>query len=156
MALGVIITILLLGLLLIFLEIFFIPGTTLFGMLGGVAVIVGVALMYAYYGRNYGNVSLAFSAVSIVMLVIAGFKLIDSNKLAMKGEITGKVNELQPHTYNVGDTGITVTDLRPNGKAVINEIKIEVYSSGDFISRDAQIQISKITNDKIFVKQLNE
>lgn len=155
MALGVIITILLVGLLLIFLEIFFIPGTTLFGVLGGVAVVLGVVLMYAYYGRNYGNVSLAFSAVAVVLSVIAGFKLIDSNKLAMKAEIKGKVNELESHLFNLGDTGVTVTDLRPNGKAMINTTKVDVYSSGDFINRDTPIEISKITNDKIFVKQLN-
>lgn len=154
MALGLIVAILIIGLLLIFLEIFFIPGTTVFGIAGGVIVVLGIGMMYAYYGKQYGNITLMVSAVAVVAAIVAGFKVIDSNTLAMKGEINSKVNQLETKGAVVGDKGIAVTDLRPNGKAVFNDRKVDVYSNGDFIPRDASLEIIKITNEKIFVTLL--
>ncbi|MBL0308324.1 MAG: hypothetical protein IPP77_01065 [Bacteroidetes bacterium] len=155
MALWVILAIILLGLVLIFLEIFLIPGTTLFGILGGVAVIVGVILIYTNYGSKWGNISVLVSVVFVAAAIFGGFKLIESNKMAMKAEITGKVNELNQNEFQLGEKGTTVSELRPNGKAVINGNKTEVYSLGDYIARGTEIEITKITHDKIFVKPLN-
>lgn len=154
MALGIIITIILVGLLLIFLEIFFIPGTTMFGILGGVAMLIGVVLMYSYFGRTYGNITLGISSVAVLVALVVGFKVIESNKLAMKAEITGKVNQLEVPALNVGDKGVTITELRPNGKANFNGTKTEVYSNGEYIARDTGIEIVKITRDKIFIQPL--
>ena len=154
MALGFITAIILVGLLLIFLEIFFIPGTTMFGILGGVAMLIGIVLMYSYYGATYGNVTLGISSVAVVVAIVLGFRVIESNKLAMKAEITGKVNELEATALNVGDKGVTVTELRPNGKANFNGTKTEVYSNGEYIARDTEIEIAKITRDKVFIQPL--
>jgi membrane-bound ClpP family serine protease len=154
MALGFIIAIILVGLLLIFLEIFFIPGTTLFGILGGVAMLIGIVLMYSYYGNTYGNITLGTSSVAVLVAIVLGFKVIESNKLAMKAEITGKVNELETSALSVGDRGVAVTELRPNGKANFKGTKTEVFSSGEYIARDTEIEIVKITRDKIYIQPL--
>lgn len=145
--------IILLGLALVFLEIFFIPGTTLFGVAGGVALVIGVSLVYVYFGTDWGHRILLGSLVAVVVAILLGFRVIQSNKLAMKAEVSGRVNEL--HTsLQTGDIGITTTVLRPNGKANFNGTKAEVYSQGDYIERDSQVSIIHITSDKIFVKPL--
>jgi len=154
MAIGFIVAVILLGLLLIFLEIFFIPGTTLFGVAGGVALLAGIIMMYADYGSRYGNITLGISFVAVIISIGLGFRVIDSNKLSMKAEIKGKVNELDPHAFKVGDTGTTITELRPNGKAMINDQKSDVYSYGEYIPRETTVKIIKITHNKIFVKPL--
>lgn len=154
MTLGFVIAILLIGLLLIFLEIFFIPGTTLFGIAGGVALVIGIIMMYAYFGKIYGNVTLGVSLVAVIVCIVLGFRVIESNKLSMKAEITGKVNELSVPHLNIGDSGKTVTELRPNGKAVFNGIRTEVYSQGDYVPRDSVVEVIKITHNKVFVKPL--
>lgn len=151
--LWVILSIILVGLILVFLEIFLIPGTTLFGIVGGIALVIGVILIYSNYGSKWGNITTASTMVLVLVAFVAGFKVIQSNKLAMKAEITGKVNELEKNLYNIGDKGVTVSELRPNGKGIFNENKIDVYSNGEYIQRDSEIEIIKITNDKIFVKQ---
>lgn len=151
MTFGFIIAIILLGLLLIFLEIFFIPGTTLFGVAGGVALLIGIILMYAYYGKEYGNITLASSSIAVLLAVVLGFKLIQSNKLAMKAEITAKVNNETLPPVEVGAEGVTITELRPNGKASFSHHKTEVYSTGDYIARGTTVVIAKISGNKIFV-----
>lgn len=155
MTLAVILAIIAIGLLLIFLEIFLIPGTTLFGIAGGVAVVIGVLLVYYYYGSYYGNISFAVSLVAVLVSVFFGFRVIESNKLAMKAEIDGKVNNEDVSDFQIGQTGHTLTDLRPNGKAKFEAGKTEVYSVGDFINRDTNVQIVKITGNKIYVQPLN-
>ena len=152
--LWIILTIILLGLVLVFLEIFLIPGTTLFGIVGGVALVIGVLLVYSTYGSKWGNITALTTGVAVVISVIVGFKVIQSNKLAMKAEITGKVNEIEKHLYNIGDKGIAVSELRPNGKGMFNGNKIDIYSNGEYIQRDTAVEIIKITNDKIFVKTI--
>jgi membrane-bound ClpP family serine protease len=152
MTLGFVLAIILLGLFLIFLEIFFIPGTSLFGILGGLALLAGVIMVYSYYGTKWGHLSVLASIVAVAIAVVAGFKVIQSNKLAMNAEITGRVNELAD-LYKVGEKGIAATEFRPNGKGIFHGNKIEVYSTGDYIQRDSEIEIVKITQDKIFVKQ---
>ena len=72
----------------------------------------------------------------------------------MKAEITGKVNEIEKNLYNIGDKGIAVSELRPNGKGMFNGNKIDIYSNGEYIQRDTAVEIIKITNDKIFVKTI--
>lgn len=152
MTLGIILAIIIAGLILIFLEIFLIPGTTLFGIVGGIALITGVLLVYYDYGNKWGNIAVAITLFLVAVAVVGGFKVIQSNKLAMKAEITGKVNELEKHLYNIGDKGTTVSELRPNGKAMFNDTKVDVYSNGEYIQRESKVEIIRITNDKIFVK----
>ena len=151
MTLAVVIAILAIGLLLVFLELFLIPGTTLFGVIGGVALIIGIIMVYMYYGNKWGNLTTGTVFVLVIICVIAGFKVIQSNSLAMKAEITSKVNVLEKDLYTVGNSGITASELRPGGKALFNGNRIEVFSMGEYIPRDIPIEIIKITNDKIFV-----
>ncbi|MFN8288559.1 MAG: NfeD family protein [Chitinophagales bacterium] len=154
MALWVILAIILVGLLLIFLEIFFIPGTTLFGIAGGVAVVAGVLLMYSYYGQKAGNITMIISLTAVFVSIALGFRVIQTNKLAMKGTIDSRVNDAEVSFLNVGDTGTTITELRPNGKAVFGNNKLDVYSTGDYVKRDTAIEIIKITGNKILVQPI--
>lgn len=152
--LWIILAIILLGLILVFLEIFVIPGTTLFGIVGGVALIIGVVLVYSNYGSKWGNITTGVTIVAVIGAVIAGFKVIESNKLAMKAEIKGRVNVLEKHLYNVGDRGFAVSELRPNGKGMFNGNKIDIYSNGEYVQRDSEVEIIRVTHDKIYVKQV--
>jgi membrane-bound ClpP family serine protease len=149
-----ILTIILIGLVLVFLEVFLIPGTTLFGIAGGVALVVGVSLVYVYYDMKWGNIAAGVTALAVIIAVIGGFKVIQSNKLAMKAEITGRVNELEKNLFNVGDKGIAFTEIRPNGKGLFNDNKVDIYSNGEYIERGTAVEIARIDKDKIFVKTI--
>ena len=155
MTLGIVIAIILIGLLLIFLEIFLIPGTTLFGVVGGIALLIGVVMVYSYYGSKWGNITLLASSLSVVISVVLGFKVIQSNKLAMKAEIDGRVNELEnAEELQIGARGITVTELRPIGKAVFAHKKLEVSSTGDYIHLETEVEIIQISGNKIIVQPI--
>ena len=152
MSLILVIIIVALGLAFIFIEIFLIPGTALVGLLGGVMVVAGVVLAYINFGSQEGNIVLIISTLAFIIMTIGGFKRINSLKWGLKENIESRVNVLQENLVQIGDEGTTFSDLRPNGKAVINNLRLEVYSNGDYIDKDTQVVVTKVTNSKIFVK----
>ncbi len=148
--------VILLGLLIVTIEIFFLPGTTIFGIVGGIIVVAGVYLGFSEYGMKTGSLILGFTLIATCVLLYAGFKTYSSGKIALKEVSEGKATVLEDSLAKVGDEGITVSYLRPNGKAMINESKLEVYSLGEYIESNKKVKVVKIAENKIFVKQLNE
>ena len=60
-----------------------------------------------------------------------------------------------PAKIKVGDSGKTFSDLKPNGKAVINEERTEVYSTGEYVDREVDVEVIRIEEGKIYVKPKN-
>ncbi len=143
------------GLLIIMVEIFLVSGTTLIGVAGGVIVVAGVYLAFENHGAQVGSITLAFSAVATGFLMYLGFKAYTSRKFSLNEVLDTPVESPDMGAAVVGDEGVTVSYLRPNGKAVINGKKIEVYSQGEYIESNLPIKVVKIAENKIFVKKIN-
>jgi membrane-bound ClpP family serine protease len=154
MTVALIAFVLLLGIVLIFLEIFVIPGTTIFGVMGTAAVIASIFFAYKLLGTNYGHLSIVGGFIVFMVFFYAGRKLMDDNQMSLKRELTGKVNEFVANV-KVGDVGKTFSDVKPNGKAFFGDEKLEVFSNGSYIDREIDVKIIKIEQNKIIVKPLN-
>jgi membrane-bound ClpP family serine protease len=152
MELAIVISIIVLGLLIIMAEIFLIPGTTIVGILGIIVVLVGVAFGYSELGREKGHYVLLGAFISTGALLYLGFKAYTSQKFSLKESIDGRVNVIEAGKLNVGEEGISVTSLRPTGKARFNHELWEVYSIDEIIEPEEKIRIVKIEQNKIFVK----
>jgi membrane-bound ClpP family serine protease len=156
MSLVLIMTIIAVGIIFIFVEFFFIPGFSVFSILGAIVAGIGVYMGYQEYGQATGNWLLTASIVATGVVFYWGYKRMQSKKWALKTEIDGKVNVEDFSNFKLGDKGITITNLRPEGKAIFGEDdRITVYSIGDFIDKDATIEIIKIEHNKIFVQSIN-
>ncbi len=153
MTIALISFILLLGIIFIFLEVFIIPGTTIFGIAG--TIISGAAIYFAYTleSTNFGHLLVLLGFLTFIILFFLGRKYMDQGAMTLKSELKGKVNVFEAKV-NVGDIGKTYTDIKPNGKALFNDEKIEVFSNGVYIVKDIEIEIIKIENNKIIVKPL--
>ncbi|MFN0276200.1 MAG: NfeD family protein [Chitinophagales bacterium] len=155
MDLFLIIAIIFLGLLFMFVEIFLIPGTSILTLLGFVIIGVGVYLGYKDYGNTVGTWLLSGSIIGMGITLYIGYKRIQSKKWALYSNIDGKVNVEDFSKYKVGDIGKTFSALRPEGKAVfLNDERITVYSTGNFIDKDTEVEIIKIDKYKIYVKKI--
>jgi membrane-bound ClpP family serine protease len=144
----------LLGLLLIALEIIFIPGTTLVGFIGAASVIVGVVYTYITFGNTIGN----WSVVALLIFCTIGFViLIKSNiwsKMALNDKEQFKTNEDLISKLSKGDEGICLSDLKPMGKALFHHNEYTVQSSIGFIEVNSKIKITHIHASKILVEKL--
>lgn len=155
MSLLLIILVIGVGIFFIFAELFFIPGFSLFSILGGIIILLGVYLGYKDYGATWGNRLLLISAVATGIILYWGYRRIRSKKWALGTEIDSKVNDESLSAYTVGDTGKTVTNLRPEGKAVFGgEDSVTVFSMGEFIDKNCEVRIARIDHNKIFVKKI--
>ncbi len=164
----------LVGLGLLLLEIFVVPG---FGVTGISGIILMVAALVLTMTFNIGF-DFSFSApelfIKYLFLVIAacfagfllslwlGKKLITADtrygSLALKTNMDtdkGFVAQDMNLTQYVGKQGIASTLLRPVGKVEINGEYLDATSEVGFINKGEEIVVTRFENAQLFVKRIN-
>jgi len=151
-----IILLLIVGILLVFIEIFFVPGTTFVGIIGFLFAIIGIYLVFKDHGNTAGFIVLTLTVVLIVFAIIIGAKSGVWDKLSNKDAINSKVNVINENEVNVGDKGKTLSAVRPIGKARINGNNYEVKSLGEYINPNIDIEVIKVSGNKIIIKTIEQ
>ena len=150
----IVISLVAIGLILLIVEILFVPGTTLVGVLGFIVLGIGVGLSFKYFGSEIGWFVLGSTAVGAGLALYVSFKSNLWSRFALKDSNTGKVNE-NPVDLNVGDEGITVSALRPIGKAEIKSKTFEVKTLGSYVEANQRIRVIQINLNQIFVEPIS-
>jgi len=154
------------GVILIIIEIFFIPG---FGVPG----VVGVSLVVFSLGAALiGNVGLDFPnleaigravwtlAVTLILGIIMIFSMaryLPQNKrfsrlvLSNTSERNKGYVSATPQNDLVGLDGTTLTALRPSGVAKIADRRIDVVSDGQFIEKGEPIEVVSAVGSRVVV-----
>lgn len=153
MSLTLIIILIVAGLILLLLEVFVVPGITVFGIGGFALIIFSVWKTYHSFGTMAGNIVLIGTIAFSVLLLYVALKSKTWNRIMLKTEISGKVNEIDSARIQTGDTGKTISRLAPGGKALINDEYYEVFTTGDFIDQETEIEVTHLADNKIFVKR---
>lgn len=148
-----VILILLVGWILVFLEVFFIPGITLFAAVGTLTMIAGVVIAYSNFGVVAGTITLVGTALFTFLSIIFGFKTGLFKALTLKDTVKGKMNVVDESEIKVGDVGIALSKISFIGKGLFNNITYEVQSMGEYIDENAAIEVIKISFNKVFIKQ---
>lgn len=149
-----IILLLVCGMALIVLELVAIPGTTIAGLAGVGLSIWGIYRVFVEYGSWWGGVIILFDVLTCIILVIWSLKTKVWKRFAQKEEISSKVNEIKT-VVNVGDRGKTITRLAPMGTALINNERMEVYTSTSFLDPETEIVVEEVSGSKIRVNKIN-
>lgn len=152
MTLTTAIILLFIAFLLVVAEIFLIPGTGIVGIIGIVFLLIGVWIAVSI-GTSKAYLTLAFTGVLSVALIILSFRANTWKRFALKSSVEGVAStwsELQ-----VGEKGKTISRISPMGKARFNEFLVEVSSNGDLIPEQKDIEIIQIIGKKIIVQPLN-
>ena len=152
MSITIIIGIILFGLLLIMVEAFLVPGTTIVGLLGLIVVGLGIYQAFLIHGAETGGITLVVALGLTSILTYFGLKNLSKGPFAVKETIDGRVNDEVIEGIEKGDTGKALSDLRPEGKAMINNQRITVFSRGEFISNGSIVVVFNIEGNKIYVK----
>lgn len=143
---------LVIGIILILIEILFIPGTTIFGILGVISIFSSDYLSYIYYGSEIAiGYSILNSILSLIIIVYA-LKSDTWKKIALNKVHLEKVNKNKYDELKKGDLGLSSSSLKPYGKAIFGNKTYEVKSLENFIEENKKIKIINILQDKILVK----
>ena len=149
----IVIVLCLLGILLILVEIFLIPGVTLTAIAGAAFAIGGV--YYAFH--SLGTLSGFITLFSVVAIIGAAFVYLIKSKaldtIALKTNIHSTVASDDSLAIAVGDEGLTVSRLNPIGKVKVNNITMEGKSLADFIDENTKIVVLKVSPTQLIVKK---
>ena len=145
-------TLLVIGIILIVVELIFIPGTTLFGIMGLVLTIIGVVISFTAFGSGTGIFVLlgAFAALGIVLFFSLRSNAWD--RLSLKQSSRGRVNDDVPSSVWKGDIGVALSTLRPTGKVEFNEKVVEVSTLGPYVDAGSKVQVVEVRSNKILVE----
>jgi len=143
------------GLILIYLELVFVPGTTVLGIIGLVLTGIGVAITFEKYGTQAGALVLVASLVTSIVALVWSFRKNSWNKYSLKTTNKAKVNANYTDGLQIEMRGEATSDLKPIGKAEFNNKVYEVTSHGHLIESGEKIKIIKLTGNKIIVESIN-
>ncbi len=153
MSLTGIIIILLIALLLIFLEIFVLPGINVAGILGLLLMIAGIYLGYRQIGAPTAHYILATTLVLGTLIMFFGLRSSTWRKVALNTAIESKVAGDVSENVKVGDRGTALTRLGPIGTVLINGKTFEAKSA-NIIDAKTEIEVMEIDGNEIIVKPL--
>ncbi len=149
----VIIILILVGLLMMILEMIVIPGVGFAGIAGFILMAVAIWLAYSREGVMAGNITLG----GIVIVNAVGLILVLRSKTwknaALKTVNSGTIVGVKESNLHVGDMGVTISRCAPMGKAEFNGAFFEVSTLSDFIDQKQNIEIIRISGNKIFIKK---
>jgi membrane-bound ClpP family serine protease len=151
----IIVVLLLIGLALIIIEVIFIPGTTVVGLIGVVFSVVGIVVSYRYFGKETGfYILLGVSAATAVALFYS-FRSGMWSRFSLKSAMDSKVNEGLTTSLKVGDEGKAISTLKPMGKVEFASGQFEVKTLGDYVDAGTKVKIVHIESHSVIVKPLN-
>ncbi len=139
------------GVILLLVELFLLPGSTIAGI--GSVLSFGGGIYYAFsiYGTPIGILvvvlSVLFTAYSIFRFMRS--KTLDA--ISLHATIDGKTNVMEGFTVSVGDEGVAISRLAPMGKIQINGHTIEVKVIADMIDTGTKVKVTEVSSSGIVV-----
>lgn len=156
MSILAIILLILLGIVLLLLEFLIVPGVTIAGIGGVIALVAAVVLSYTSHGTVVGNYMLLGTVFTIILVLYISFKTGTWRKVMLNNSVISRVEYgLTGDSVKIGDTGMTITRLNPIGKVMIKDQVYEGKSVGGFINEKTKVEVIKIQTNNIIVKQIN-
>ncbi len=155
------------GIVLFALEIFIIPGFGIAGI-GGTALIL-LSLFLSLVGRMPHPQDFLNAAYTVgwsfLITIFLGYIVLRIfprtpffNKLTLATVESAQEGFQSVDTLSnlVGEKGIAINNLRPVGKAEINNIRIDVVTEGDYIEKDTPVIVTEVHGSRIVVREINK
>ena len=152
---GLIVSLILIGMILILAEILLFPGIGVAGILG--FLFVGGSCYYAFYefGSLIGTIVTAANGVVLLLLLIYVLRAKTWKKLALTTNIDSKAVPTE-EVIAVGDVAKTVTRLSPVGSVRFNNKVLEVKALEGMIDVGVDVEVVLIEDNKIYVAPVKE
>lgn len=152
---GFVVSLILIGLVLIFAEILIIPGVGVAGILGLLSM--GGSCYYAFYefGSTTGGIVSGVNGLLLLLLTIYVLRAKTWKRFTLDTNIDSKAVSSDP-VLSVGDRGKTVTRLSPMGAVRVGDNVIEVKALEGMIDPGVEVEVVLIEDNKIYVSPVQE
>jgi membrane-bound serine protease (ClpP class) len=162
------------GVVFVMLEIFVIPGFGIFGLGGGVMIIISIVLASQTFVIPQNSYQFGQLPGSLFTIVMAGggaltalfvmYRFLPNtpylNRLMLKPPEGDRLDELAQReslvewNHLMGKRGVTSTPLMPAGKARFGDDIVDVTSDGDFISRGTDVYVTEVRGNHVVVRAI--
>lgn len=157
---GIGLIIFLFGVGLLLVEIFLIPGFGITGITGIILIFFGLLFTIDTKTGSWGEAIQTLSQSLIIMIVLGGFLVYFLPKTSLwkttvlETEEGGKNGYISSEIQNnlQGKHGITISQLRPAGIALIDDKRVNVISDGSYVDKDVPIEVIKVEGGKVIVR----
>ena len=152
---GLIVTLIIVGLILIFAEVLIIQGVGVAGILGLLSL--GGSCFYAFsqMGNIVGAIVTAVNVALVVGLTVYVLRAKTWNRLSLDTNIDSKA-VADDSALEIGDKGMTISRLAPMGSVRFGTESVEVKSLEGFIDPDVEVEIVLMEEGKIYVRPVCE
>lgn len=142
------------ALLLLLIELFVIPGSSLAALLSAICLAWAVAYAFINISALAGIITLIIALIlgSCVLTVFMRSKTLD--KVALTEEVASTVDRSAAAQVQVGEKGYAVTRLALIGNAEINGHIVEVRSADGFLNEKTPIVVVRVTDNEIIVQEI--
>ena len=154
MSVAFIISLLFIGIILLLIEIFVVPGIGISGILGVIALGGGCYLSFNC-GMHIGMIVTGSVIVLIIVLIVIALRKETWEKLALEAQIDASAGQ-DASKIAVGDRGVTITRLAPMGSARIEGKTMEVKSYEGFVDPGVDVEVVMIEDNIIYVRPVSE
>lgn len=153
---GLIITLIIIGIVLMLAEILLIPGVGVAGILGLVSL--GGSCFYAFneFGNLVGGIVAGVDAVLLSALSIWVLRAKTWKRMSLETSIDSKAVDDEASWVSVGDTGVAVTRLAPMGTVRFGDKTAEVKALEGMVDAGQEVEIVLIEEGRIVVSPVNE
>ena len=146
---GLVITLILVGVILILVEILLIPGIGIAGILGLASICGSAYYAFAHLGPWTGVIVTVVNIALLAVLICYALRGKTWKRLDLDTVIDKHIKEEE---VAVGDRGMAATRLGPIGSARINDKSYEVTSLEGMIDAGTRVEIVHIEHNKIYVR----
>lgn len=148
---GLVITLIIVGLILILAEILLIPGIGVAGILGLLAM--GGSCYYSFYefGNTVGAIVTAANSVLLIVTLIYVLRAKTWKRMSLETNIDSKAVEDESSYVSLGDKGVAVTRLAPMGTVRFGDHVAEVRAVEGIIDPGTEVEVAMIEDKRIFV-----
>ena len=146
-ALVIIGVLLVLGVIMMVIEIFLLPGFSIAGIMGIFFLLAGIVKAFMF-SMEAGFLVLLSMALAIYFFMRSK----TLNRLSLQESIDSKVDPLKNIDVKVGDHAVTLSRLAPIGKIKVNDNVVVAKSVKDFIDDGVEVVVVAVDSTNVEVE----
>lgn len=152
---GLVVTLIIIGLLLLFAEILLVPGVGVAGIFGLLSLVGSCCYAFFQMGTVAGAVVTAINVILVVGLTVYVLRAKTWKRLSLETNIDAKAVG-QNSNIKLGDRGVSVSRLAPVGTVRMESVLVEVKALEGIIDPDVEVEVVLIEEEKIYVQPVRE
>lgn len=132
----------------------FLPSLGLLSLIALGFIGYSLFLVYSAFSISAFYAVLGADLILFPAVFVLGFKMLAASPLSLKKNLSasqGVVSQSPELKKYLDRTGFSITTLRPAGTAMIDGVRLDVVTDGEFIEVDTPLRVCKVTGNQVIV-----